>query len=250
MVLDKPVPPPSLFNPLVPPALDDIVLRGLQREPNLRFSTARELALAIEQQTVTVAASEVGAWVERVWGESLKERTRHLVAIESSERSTPSGSEKSTPGPESADGAIPQAESNADAETPAYALDGERNLPDRSMINTRRIVGLSSLLSVPRAPSVPKAQEGAAVVVPAPERKITVRRIGGARMWTLAGVGVVALVVLLVARSGVQRLKDSHPEMAGGAVTPSEPRRTDSPCRATRAARRPPAARSAAGGFN
>ena len=230
MVLDKPVPAPSLFNHQVPPVLDEIVLRGLQREPNLRFSTAREMALAIEQQTETVPASEVGAWVERVWGESLKVRTRHLVEIESSEKSTPS--------PDAADDANAASEAdeaseanaanvaNVDDPGSAHGFRADLTSSDRSMINTRRIVRPRGLLP-------PPAAEGVVAAGPPPEGEARLqRRIRGAKVSapatvTVAAVGVLIFVVVFVflgARSSVRRSRDSQPGLAAGAGNRSEPR--------------------------
>jgi serine/threonine-protein kinase len=43
-VLHAPILPPSLFNPVVPPALDEIVLRALERVPESRWPSAQALA--------------------------------------------------------------------------------------------------------------------------------------------------------------------------------------------------------------
>lgn len=54
--LHQPIPPPSRVNPRVPPALDAVVLRALERDRGLRFSSALEFARAIE------AASNEPLW--------------------------------------------------------------------------------------------------------------------------------------------------------------------------------------------
>src|SRR4029079_17144061 len=41
--------PPSAFNAFLDAATDGVVLRGLARDPEIRFATARDMALAIEQ---------------------------------------------------------------------------------------------------------------------------------------------------------------------------------------------------------
>jgi eukaryotic-like serine/threonine-protein kinase len=47
--LSEVIAPPSVHAPGVSPALDAIVLRGLQRDPAMRYQSAREMALALEQ---------------------------------------------------------------------------------------------------------------------------------------------------------------------------------------------------------
>ena len=77
-------PPPSRFANAVPPALDDIVLRGLARSPTDRWPTAREMAVAIERSVGIATASTVGGWVELVGGPSLAARAELLSLIEQS----------------------------------------------------------------------------------------------------------------------------------------------------------------------
>ncbi len=81
-VLTSEIPPPSRINPNLPPALDAVLQRGLSREPEQRFATAREMALAIESCVVPVRPSEIGRWVEEVAKDSLAARARAIAAIE------------------------------------------------------------------------------------------------------------------------------------------------------------------------
>lgn len=73
---------PSNYNRLVEPAVDSVVLRGLSREPTERFTTAREMALAIEQTVGLASPSEVGEWVEAVAGDELQRRAQTIAEIE------------------------------------------------------------------------------------------------------------------------------------------------------------------------
>ncbi len=68
----------------VPKALDDVVMRGLSRDPAQRFATAKEMARAIEAAMPIATASEAGEWVEALAGELLNERQRTVIEIESS----------------------------------------------------------------------------------------------------------------------------------------------------------------------
>ena len=63
--------------------LDAVVLRGLERDPSRRFSTARDMAIALEQCERPALATEVGEWVERVAGVTLRMRADKVGAIES-----------------------------------------------------------------------------------------------------------------------------------------------------------------------
>ena len=73
-VLGDEVPKPSAFRADIPEALDRLVLRGLCRERDLRFATAKEMALALEREIGVVSQSEVSEWVHGLAGELLSTR--------------------------------------------------------------------------------------------------------------------------------------------------------------------------------
>jgi serine/threonine-protein kinase len=81
-VLQSRVPPPSELVPEVPRALDDVIERGLARDPSRRYATAREMARDLEGCIEAMRSSEIGAWVEEVGGEKLRERARQISDIE------------------------------------------------------------------------------------------------------------------------------------------------------------------------
>jgi len=66
------------------PALDTIVMRGLEREPSKRFDTAREMATALEEVVPSATVAQVSTWVESVAAEALRARTARVQEIESS----------------------------------------------------------------------------------------------------------------------------------------------------------------------
>jgi serine/threonine-protein kinase len=82
-VLDGHVEPPSTYAPDIPPALEQIVLRGLDLDPTKRFQTAGEMALAIEDAVPMVGRSKIGRWVEETATQRLAVRTERLAAMES-----------------------------------------------------------------------------------------------------------------------------------------------------------------------
>ena len=75
-------PPPSELTPSVTHALDALVLRGLARDPNARFATARDMARALERVARVAPASEVGDWVERRAGERIEMVAARIAEIE------------------------------------------------------------------------------------------------------------------------------------------------------------------------
>ncbi len=78
------VQPPSAIVPGLPVQLDEIVLRGLARDPAHRYATAREFAIAIERCVGVASASEIGDWVEAVAHGTLVMRAERIAEIESS----------------------------------------------------------------------------------------------------------------------------------------------------------------------
>ena len=48
-ILERPIPAPSFLRPEIPHRLDEIVLKALQRDPDLRYQTAQSLAEDLEQ---------------------------------------------------------------------------------------------------------------------------------------------------------------------------------------------------------
>jgi serine/threonine-protein kinase len=82
-IIEAKVDPPSRHAPAVPPELDVLTLRGLARDPKERFSSAREMARALESALPAATASEVSDFVERWARASLEDRARQIAAIES-----------------------------------------------------------------------------------------------------------------------------------------------------------------------
>lgn len=76
--------PPSRFAPGSPKLLDAIVLHGLARNPDQRFATAREMALALERLGEFARPSEIGEWVEGLAADALTSRTVRLQEVERS----------------------------------------------------------------------------------------------------------------------------------------------------------------------
>lgn len=75
---------PSACAPNIPEKLNEVVLRGLARDPGDRYPTAREMVRALRECTRLASASEVGDWVEWVAGNTLVQRAAALAAIDES----------------------------------------------------------------------------------------------------------------------------------------------------------------------
>jgi eukaryotic-like serine/threonine-protein kinase len=81
-VIEAIVEPPSTHAPQVPPRLDEIVLRALDRDPDRRFSTAQQMAIALEACFSSASPAKVGDWVAIVAMDALEVRARHVASIE------------------------------------------------------------------------------------------------------------------------------------------------------------------------
>jgi serine/threonine-protein kinase len=82
-VLSLRVRAPSELVPELPRALDAVVLRALERDPDLRFATAREMALALQAAFDLAPASEVEELVERLAAKELASRAALVADVES-----------------------------------------------------------------------------------------------------------------------------------------------------------------------
>ncbi len=81
-ILRDEVPPPSQWVPGLSPEVDQVVLRALSKDPDLRYQTAEELAIDVEKIIELAPESEVGLWLESVAGDILAKRERLLQEIE------------------------------------------------------------------------------------------------------------------------------------------------------------------------
>ena len=81
-VLSIEVAPPSRHAKNVPPELDALVLRGLEKDPAKRVPTAREMARALQKIVPAAPASDVAESVESVAGTFIDERARRVALIE------------------------------------------------------------------------------------------------------------------------------------------------------------------------
>jgi serine/threonine-protein kinase len=74
-------PPPSHFNPGVPPELDAVVLRALRKDRDRRYLSAQAFADAIEAAVPPATTREIGDWVARTSTHLLAERAVRVAGI-------------------------------------------------------------------------------------------------------------------------------------------------------------------------
>lgn len=81
-VASAPIPRPSELVPGIPAALDDVVLRGLERDPRRRFSSAKEMLAALKSALKAASLADVEAWMKSLAGDALAERAQMAKEIE------------------------------------------------------------------------------------------------------------------------------------------------------------------------
>lgn len=82
-IINEEVRPPSSVVPDLPAGLDAIVMKGLDREADNRWSSAREMAAALEKALPPAPAREIGEWVHSIAGDALDWRQELVHRIES-----------------------------------------------------------------------------------------------------------------------------------------------------------------------
>ncbi len=90
-LLEAVIPAPSSVEARVPAEFDAIVMRALDRDPDRRFDTARDFAIALEQTAAISLPRHVGEWVESIGGEPMQRRAAQVAEIESISSTTLEG---------------------------------------------------------------------------------------------------------------------------------------------------------------
>jgi eukaryotic-like serine/threonine-protein kinase len=180
-ILNAPIERPSRLNPAVPPALDRVVMKALDRDANRRFQTARDFATAIEEAIAVSTPRQVGEWVSRACGKHLAKRAERIAQIELSSADTASQSD-----------ANPVLHLKQTGSSPAYSKDGTtgtENLGSRSHSG-----GPGSTL-------------GPGEVIPSASIEISTGVFPWTRLpWPLiAGVSVLAIAGIVLGARSLQR---------------------------------------------
>lgn len=81
-VVNDEIPPPSMLRGWVPPELDEIVLRALEREPERRYPSARAMGLELRtfltQSGATLGIAEIGEWMESLFPTEKEKRVERV----------------------------------------------------------------------------------------------------------------------------------------------------------------------------
>lgn len=81
-----------------PPAVDEVVRTALERDPDLRFATAREMALALEKAGPIADARDVARWVRKLARSRLDARSLLVEEMEVELRRLPPADLTAAPG--------------------------------------------------------------------------------------------------------------------------------------------------------
>jgi serine/threonine-protein kinase len=220
-VLMGKVDPPSLHAKGIKPEIDAIVLKGLARDRNQRWATARDMALALEAAIPLAPPSQVGRWVEHLVGESLAERTMQIAGIERQVEGAEGGATSSALVTFGGARAI-----ESHDKTGSRPTSGERTVPsvaDRTAptqpVGLRAAMNEPTMVDRPPRPSIPDvpiSAPGLAVGSDAPRRK--------SLRWLLAVVLLFPVLAYGALREWRQRAPSPAPVAAK--VAPAEPHTT------------------------
>ncbi len=223
---------PSAHAPGTPRLLDAIVLHGLERTPEQRFASAREMALALERLGELAPASEIGAWVEGLAAATLTERAVRLKQLEmtsatyrvepppaAADRVLPGLFEDDDDGPEGAllDRMFPVEEGEAEEDDLVVALVTPPRGPAR---DTRALAPMATpqAIEVPIV-AVPRAAPGAFVVFAAYALLgAAIVLLAGALRWTRSDRANAVATPVATCPSGMSRV----PATDGGALAPCQ----------------------------
>jgi serine/threonine-protein kinase len=81
-VMEGQVAAPSSMRPEIPPLLEQIVLKGLSRDPAARFATAKEMAEMLERSVPPVTRSAIGTWVRDCAKNEIAQREECVARVE------------------------------------------------------------------------------------------------------------------------------------------------------------------------
>src|SRR5204862_1036470 len=82
-VLASEIPHPKTLASGIPDALDAVVMKALERDPDKRYQTARQFAIELESSISPTTARAVGEWVERLAGPDIERRAQLVAEVES-----------------------------------------------------------------------------------------------------------------------------------------------------------------------
>lgn len=203
-VMNEPIVPPSTLVPGVPPAIDEVVLKALERDPSRRYATAQEMALALENAVPPAPTRHAGKWVEDLAAEALRIRADIVRGIDAASGQGPSAVPTDDPtgfGPQSARIPAPGTESwRHTAVAPVHnphGLSGVSGVTHASGVSNASGLSQSSSMShvTAHAHTMPANP-------PPPQQAQSVKlAIIGGLFASIAIIGIVMAVVAISARN-------------------------------------------------
>ncbi len=176
----------------IPPELEAVVMQGLSKDPDDRFATAEQMALALERAEPYASPREVAEWVAAVAGDELRSRAKAIEEIELSSQTLISPSD------------VPTLVRQAQREVEAYEE------VDASELIERTSAGVPSA----KAARVSTATGVGTLAIPAPD--------GGSRRGLGAWIAFGA-IALVVAAGGVVVWVQTRPMLSADTFTRRAP---------------------------
>jgi serine/threonine protein kinase len=175
-IMTKKIDPPSAFNPLVAGTVDDVVLRGLARDPKDRYASARDMALALEEAVHLATASVVGAWTERLAEKTLAERAERIREVEAAPPPDAPAVSDATVGPKPGPMRIPPMGGTAPPDSQPAPQPGSRTQrpPPPLPAAASRPSRSPSMAPPPPAPPTPSSKPKSTIPPPAAAQPATV----------------------------------------------------------------------------
>ncbi|HWL86479.1 MAG TPA: serine/threonine-protein kinase, partial [Polyangiaceae bacterium] len=153
-VISRSVPAPSSVAADIPPELDAVVLKALEREVDKRYASAHDMAVALERVCRPASAREIGEWVEYLAAPSLRASRTLLERIES-ETSTPADL---PPVPQEISSAVTTAPQQADG-NPSYISSSHARAIPGSNVSAHSTTGAQATLASKWGALQPRVQE-------------------------------------------------------------------------------------------
>ena len=131
-IINEQVRRPSEVVPDLPPGLDEVVMKGLERDAENRWSSAREMAAALEAVLQPAPAREIGEWVHSIAGDALDWRQElvHRIESETSSSIPPPLMRRDSPVPREVTSGVVATDDADDGRDQAPTISNESSAPE------------------------------------------------------------------------------------------------------------------------
>jgi serine/threonine-protein kinase len=180
----------------VPRTVDEVVMRGLDKDPSKRFRSAAELAAALEHALPPAGARDVATWLQEVAGPTLARRAHIVASVESNDAIEPPTRPMVSYGTSVESVTLTNAPSHGSAPSPAVRASTSRPPPPAEITSSDRALESTPPSAPPSAPPSLPSSISTSMAAPAPARR---------RRWALVAFAAAALGIAsaaLTARQG------------------------------------------------